>query len=56
MFYRCSSLKELKFNNFNVDKENGDMFFYMFSGCPNELILKIKTQYKNLNEKAFQNN
>ena len=25
----------------------------MFSGCSNELIMKIKSQYKNIKEEAF---
>ena len=27
----------------------------MFSGCSNDLIIKIKTQYKNIKEEAFEN-
>ena len=51
MFYECSLLKELNLNNFNT---NNVMFMaYMFSGCSNELIMKIKTQYKNIKEEAF---
>ena len=51
MFYGCSSLKELNLNNFNtnnVTHMNG-----MFRGCSNDLIMKIKTQYKNIKEEAF---
>ena len=52
MFYKCSSLKEL---NFNIIKANNLIDMYrMFYGCPNELIKKIKTQYKNIEEEAFQ--
>ena len=51
MFSGCSSLKELNLNNFNtnnVTDMNG-----MFYGCSNDLIMKIKTQYKNIKEEAF---
>ena len=51
MFSGCSSLKELNLNNFNtnnVTEMNG-----MFLGCSNELIMKIKMQYKNIKEDAF---
>ena len=53
MFSRCSSLKELNFNNFNTDKLNN--MNCMLSWCLNELIMKIKTQYNNLDEEAFEN-
>ena len=53
MFDKCSSLKELNLNNFNTD--NVIYIDKMFSGCSNELIMKIKTQYKNIKEKAFDN-
>ena len=46
-----SSLKELNFINFNLDKENDKR--YMFGGCSNELIIKIKNHYKNIKEEAF---
>ena len=47
MFFECSSLKELDISsNFNtnyiIDKDQ------MFKGCPNELINKIKEQYKSI--------
>ena len=53
MFYRCSSLKELNINNFNTNNVT-DMSF-MFSECSslNELKLKIKSQFKNFKEEAF---
>ena len=51
MFYKCSSLKELNLNNFNT--KNVDYMGGMFSGCSNELIMKIKTQYKNIRGQAF---
>ena len=51
MFYECLSLKELNLSNFNTNKVY-DMN-YMFFGCSNELIKKIKNQYKNIKEEAF---
>ena len=52
MFNYCNSLKELNINNFNtINVTNMD---YMFSGCSNELIIKIKTQYENIKEEAFE--
>ena len=52
IFSGCSSLKELNLNNFNTNKIK-DMS-HMFNGCSKELIMKIKTQYKNIKEKAFE--
>ena len=51
MFSGCSSLKELNLNNFNTINvvEIGGMFYK----CSNELLMKIKTQYKNIKEEAF---
>ena len=51
MFRFCSSLKELNLNNFNTNNVN-DMSG-MFSGCLDELKLKIKSQFKNFKEEAF---
>ena len=51
MFSRFSSLKELNLNNFNTN--NVIKMNRMFSGCSNDLIMKIKTQYKNIKEEAF---
>ena len=51
MFSRCSSLKELNLNNFNTN--NVTYMGSMFSGCSNELKMKIKMQYKNIKEEAF---
>ena len=48
MFSRCSSLKELNLNNFNTN--NVTDMNRMFYGCSNDLIMKIKTQYKNIKE------
>ena len=44
MFYACSSLKELNLNSFNTNNNLTDMR-YMFSGCLDELKLKIKSQF-----------
>ena len=52
MLSYCSLLKKLNLKNFNTNNET-DMY-YMFSGCSNELIMKIKTQYKNIKEEAFK--
>jgi len=53
MFYGCSSLKELNLSNFNTinvtDMES------MFKGCSDQLQNKIKAQYKNIKEEAFDN-
>ena len=51
MFSGCSSLKELNFDNLNINHEvsmNG-----MFFECPNELLMEIKTKYKNIKDEAF---
>ena len=53
MFYGCSSLKELNLNNFNTN--NVTDMSWMFYGCLDELKLKIKSQFKNFNEEAFNN-
>ena len=51
MFYDCTSLKELNINYFNYNNET--YMKSMFSGCSNELIMKIKSQYKNIKQEAF---
>ena len=51
MFYECSSLKELSLNNFNT--KNITNIHGMIDRCSNELIIKIKTQYKNIKKEAF---
>ena len=51
MFNGCSSLKELNLNNFNTN--NVIDMSYMFSGCLDELKLKIKSQFKNFKKDAF---
>ena len=52
MFSYCSSLKELNISNFNTN--NVTDMRYMFSKCSDELKLKIKNQYKNFQEMAFE--
>ena len=51
MFYGCSSLKELNLNNFNTN--NVTDMSGMFSGCIDELKLKIKSQFMNFKKVAF---
>ena len=51
MFSGCSSLKELNLSGFNTKKVI--MMNYMFSKCSDELKLKIRNQYKNFQEIAF---
>ena len=51
MFSFCSSLKKLNHNNFKTN--NVTDIYRMFYGCSIELIMKIKTQYKNIKEEAF---
>ena len=51
LFSGCSSLKELNLSNFNTS--NVTNMNYMFTGCSDELILKIRNQYKNFHEVAF---
>ena len=53
IFFRCSSLKELNLNNFNTN--NVTNMICMFYGCLDELKLKIKSQFKNFKEEAFEN-
>ena len=52
MFYRCASLKELNLNNLNTIKVT--YMHGMFYGCSKELIKKIKHQYTNIENEAFQ--
>ena len=50
IFNGCSSLKDLILNNYT----NKDKFMIgMFYGCPNKLIIKIKTKYKYIKDEAF---
>ena len=53
MFSGCSSLKELNLINFNTI--NITDMYGIFSRCLNELKLKIKSQFKNFKEEAFEN-
>ena len=53
MFSGCSSLKVLNINNFNTN--NVIYMIGMFYGFSKELVMKIKTQYKNIKEEAFKN-
>ena len=52
MFFGCSSIKELNLSNFNTN--NVTKMDYMFSKCSDQLKLKIKNQYKNFLEMAFE--
>ena len=51
MFWKCSSLKKL---NFNFNPNNIKDIRGMFYGCSKELIKKIKTQYKDIKNNAFE--
>ena len=51
MFRECISLKELSLNNFNTN--NVTDMSGMFAGCSDELILQIKSQFKNFKKEAF---
>ena len=53
MFSGCSSLKELNLSNFNTN--NVIIMRGMFSGCSNQFQNKIRAQYKNIKEEAFDN-
>ena len=49
MFYGCSSLKELRIDNFNT---NNVRIKCMFFGCSGKLRDKIRSLY-NINERSF---
>ena len=53
MFYGCSILKELNLSNFNTN--NATNMSCMFYKCPNQFQNKIRAQYKNIEEEAFDN-
>ena len=53
MFNSYSSLKELNLSNFNTN--NVINMKAMFYGCSEKFINKIKAQYKNIKEEAFNN-
>ena len=46
MFAESKSLKELNLDNFNTNNVN--RMTCMFYECPGELIMKIKTKYRNI--------
>jgi len=52
MFRDCLTLKEVDLSNF--DMNNVTDMSYMFSGCSDELKMKIRTQYINIKEEAFK--
>ena len=52
MFCGCMSLKELDLSSF--DTHNVTDMRNMFGDCSDELILKIRNQYKNFLEEAFE--
>ena len=54
MFFGCSSLKELNLSNFNTNSVY-DRFnmFNMFYGCSDQFKNKIRSEYKNIKEEAF---
>ena len=51
MFSVCSSLKELNLNNFNTN--NVQNMSFMFTGCSDDLKMKIKSENKNIKDEAF---
>ena len=54
MFSRCSSLTELNLSNFNTN--NVTKMGFMFFGCSAQLKNKIRSEYKNIKEEAFNEN
>ena len=51
MFHGCSSLKELNLSNFNTN--NVTNMAGMFYGCSDQFHNKIRSEYKNIKEEAF---
>ena len=51
MFFGCFSLKELNLSNFNTN--NVTNMLGMFNGCSDQFQTKIRAQYKNIKEEAF---
>ena len=51
MFWGCSSLKELNLSNFNTN--NVTDMEGMFYGCSDQFLNKIRSEYKNIKEEAF---
>ena len=54
MFSRCSSLTKLNLPNFKANKTIN--MRYMFSGCSEQFQNKIRVQYKDIKEEAFNKN
>ena len=52
MFSDCGSLKRLDLSN--LDTTNVIYMKFMFYKCPYKLQMKIKSQYKNIMEEAFE--
>ena len=51
LFKNCTCIKYIYFKKFC--RNNINNMGYMFNGCSNELINKIKSDYKNIKEEAF---
>ena len=51
MFYECSSLEELNLSNWNIN--NVRVMIYMFDKCSDELKKKVRAQFLNIKEEAF---
>ena len=51
MFFRCSSLKQINLINFNTN--NVTNMNRIFSGCSDDLKMKIKSENKNIKDEAF---
>ena len=51
MFSGCSSLKKLNISNFNTN--NVTNMRAMFWGCSDQFQNKIRVEYKNIKEEAF---
>ena len=54
MFYKCSSLKELNLNNFKTN--NVTNMYSMFSGCSDDLKIKLNQKIRILKMKPFIDN
>ena len=52
MFYKCSSLKEINLSNFNT--HNVTYMKAMFYECSDEIIIKIKSEFRNIKQEAFE--
>ena len=51
LFYKCEKLKDVNIDNDVIIKATN--INYLFSGCSNEFIKKIKSRYKNIKLEAF---